>query len=736
MLVFGTQMHVVTFLFICIEVVILCYLFIYRLARPDDKTTYLNICLISLLLLYNLTGGLLPDTKLPGSYFIQISIAYFTGFITPCYFPYYVYKAFNLHKIRFHAYRGVFICLIIPYIAFVALFALTGEVEEAKNILVIPTAYALWVIYSLNRAINFKYNNQFNTAESRQEKFVLLISLTPWIGLPIIDYLSLGQAIEASITNIGFLSLFAYQVKRHITEIRLEHLRVVESEQRLMNWNSTLQSEVEKRTKELEKINEQQMHTFINLAHETKTPLTLVNNYMDDYIAKNGPSDELSVVKSSLDKLSADIVNLFDLEKFKKGFAVYNHDQVCDFSKILNDSIALFTPFAVKNKITIEANTDEEIYLKADPLSINRIINNLIENAIKFSPEGGKLSIDARKVGEKVLLSVKDEGPGIPLRMQSKVFEPYYQIANQKKNTQGMGLGLPIVKKVVEDLNGTIKIESNPEIEMGTEIIVELPNYPLTGNERVSHIKVQNPYMETSDLADLENLVLDKRRKTIMLVEDNKALLHYLINKLKEKYNVYPSLNGNEALKKLNSFTLFPDLIISDVMMDKLDGFSLASVLAKHESFQHIPFIFLTAKSTPSDRLKGLKLGAVDFIQKPFNMVELLQKIDSLMLISDRQRRALIDTIYIRRDETQTLNTDLKKIFELNCNKYQLTPREKDIAELVCQGQKNKTIGETLFISEKTVAKHIQNIFEKVGVSNKLELMNKLESVETVNTNK
>ena len=108
----GTQMHIITFLFISVETVILFYLFIYRLARPDDATTRLNITLITLLLIYNIAGGLLPDKNLPGSYFAQMVIAYAMGFITPCYFPYYVYEGFGLLKMRFHAFKGIFICLI------------------------------------------------------------------------------------------------------------------------------------------------------------------------------------------------------------------------------------------------------------------------------------------------------------------------------------------------------------------------------------------------------------------------------------------------------------------------------------------------------------------------------------------------------------------------------------------------------------------------------------------------
>src|SRR5688500_4001621 len=131
MLVPGTEMHIVTFIFVCIEIVILFYLLIYKLARPDDKTSLLNIILISLLIVYNVTGGLLPDPRLPGSRIVQLIIAYFTGFITPCYFPYYVYKAFGLEKMKFHAYKGVFLFLILPYLIFIIVYAVSNDLDIA-----------------------------------------------------------------------------------------------------------------------------------------------------------------------------------------------------------------------------------------------------------------------------------------------------------------------------------------------------------------------------------------------------------------------------------------------------------------------------------------------------------------------------------------------------------------------------------------------------------------------------
>ncbi|MDQ2721583.1 MAG: hypothetical protein M3Z26_17740 [Bacteroidota bacterium] len=209
MLLPGTQMHIITFIFVCIEIVIFFYLVIYRLARPDDKTAVLNIVLIFLLITYNVTGGLFPDPNLPGSIFIQEIIAYGTGFITPCFFPYYVYKAFRLEKMKFHVYTGVFLFLMLPYFFFVTIYAATNNLEIAKNILVLPVLYALWIIYSLANAIKYKYGNIFSSKESKEEVAVLFFSITPWIGLPIVSYFDLSQTVEASITNPGFLFLLA-----------------------------------------------------------------------------------------------------------------------------------------------------------------------------------------------------------------------------------------------------------------------------------------------------------------------------------------------------------------------------------------------------------------------------------------------------------------------------------------------------------------------------------------------
>jgi len=194
-----------------------------------------------------------------------------------------------------------------------------------------------------------------------------------------------------------------------------------------------------------------------------------------------------------------------------------------------------------------------------------------------------------------------------------------------------MGLGLPIVKKIIQVLHGEIKIESNPKKEPGTTITVVFPEdrnlEPVLISQKILNKNVlynHEKVMVNEDFHDLD-------RQTILIIEDNISMVNYLIKKLKDKYNLYAALNGNEALKKIKSSNLLPDLIISDVMMDKVDGYEFAKIISRYPSYNHIPVIFLSAKSATEDRLHGLSLGAIDFIQKPFNVDGLARKVREVL---------------------------------------------------------------------------------------------------------
>jgi DNA-binding NarL/FixJ family response regulator len=295
-----------------------------------------------------------------------------------------------------------------------------------------------------------------------------------------------------------------------------------------------------------------------------------------------------------------------------------------------------------------------------------------------------------------------------------------------------MGLGLPIVKKVVDGLAGEIVVESNPSLVSGTKVLIILTKHDLKAEDIPiqSSKEASSPNYQFADYA-IEDSDYFPERRSIMLVEDNKAMLHFLCTKFRGKYNVYYALNGADALKKLHELPVIPDLILSDIMMDKMDGFAFAQVISEQANYNHIPIIFLTAKSTPTDRLKGLKLGAIDFISKPFPFEELNQKIETILLNISKQQTAILNSSILNlktlknlNNENQTVTYDSK--FEQNIRLLNLTNREIEIAKLIVKGKTYREIATELFISEKTVTKHIQNMFEKANVSNKVGFINKL----------
>ncbi len=228
MLLPGTQMHILTFSFICFEIVLIIHLIAYKLARPINKTLTLDICLLTILIIYNICGGLLPDPNLPGNYVGQESIAYGTGFLAPAFFSYYVWKGFGLAQMRSHINRGIYF-LVFPYIAFTIILISTRKLEIAEYVLVIPMFYGIWVLVEVIQNVYTKYNRSFANKEIIEELIILIVCLAPWVGLPLLTYYNIPQHIEVALTNSGFLMLLALHVKQTIIQLRQEHQRPLQS---------------------------------------------------------------------------------------------------------------------------------------------------------------------------------------------------------------------------------------------------------------------------------------------------------------------------------------------------------------------------------------------------------------------------------------------------------------------------------------------------------------------------
>lgn len=229
MLVFGTEMHLVTFIFLLLEGFLFFYQFIHYLQRPQDKGRMWYLILLFLLIVYNIAGGLFPDPNINIPVVTQNIIAYGSGFLMASYFPYYFYKGFELKKLRFHAVYGVFLFLLAPYVVF---FVIDYSIHENLNYaikygIIIPFFYSFVLLWAILRAIRLKYKEDKNKS-SLWEVVAVYCAVIPWVSMSVIAYLHGGQLIEVLFTNGGFIVITFIFISKSVARAKLEYMQLLE----------------------------------------------------------------------------------------------------------------------------------------------------------------------------------------------------------------------------------------------------------------------------------------------------------------------------------------------------------------------------------------------------------------------------------------------------------------------------------------------------------------------------
>ncbi len=575
---------------------------------------------------------------------------------------------------------------------------------------------------------------------------IILIIVCIWICFSIILALKNKQS-EAGIVLTGFILLFVTVINdvihaefviptAYITQIGLVlfilcmssvlSLRFARAYKTADHLSRHLQEEVEEQTRIIEKKNEEKTNYFINLAHETKTPLTLIANYLNKYMGRRGVDTDLTIIKNNVDKLKNNMVNFLDFEKLEKGQEFYNHELITDMSAAMLNSVKLFKELAGLKQIDIISDIKENITVEADPAAVDRVINNLLDNAIKYTPKGGRLHVKLEEEKGSLELSIRDNGIGIPDDQLEHIFKPYHQISHSKRNIQGIGMGLNIVKKIVNHLGGEIEVQST--VGKGSRFAIRLKKHEIQKGDMVS---VSNPITEfigtTMEISGESRETNNGEKKyTLLVVEDNPDMLAYLYDALGDEYNVYRAKDGRQALEKLDT-TAGVHLIISDIMMDVMDGYEFYEELENDNRYDHIPVIFLTAKNTQQEKITALKKGVVDFVHKPFDIEELKAKINSIINLTisqfEKSKRELIKHI-LQTSKSRKKENDVSYDFDKKLKQYGISEKEKDIILLLVQGKQYKDVADELHITENTVKSHISRIYRKCGVQNKIELIN------------
>ncbi len=392
------------------------------------------------------------------------------------------------------------------------------------------------------------------------------------------------------------------------------------------------------------------MNFFAKMSHEIQTPLTLILGPISDMLeraSENGNDllrQRLLMIKNNASRLSRIALELMavrnkELNKLK--LYISKNNLISDLSNIAQS----FSEQAKFKNITLtEDYPNQNITIWYDQEKIEHIFYNLMSNALKFTPVNGNITLKVMQdtKNKMVEIIVSDSGPGIPEDEQKSIFDFLYQ-SDVGKKTKGMGIGLALAKELVELHRGRISVNSLPE--KGTSFSVKLSTDYTTFSEDEKIIIANSKSISNQlDLQDQQDIDLEntthplketvKPKHSLLIVEDNIDMQIFLKDILKNNYNLFIANNGKEGLEIAKTNNL--DVIISDVMMPVMDGLEMTKLLKNNKQTAHIPVILLTARNTKRDKVSGLKIGAIEYLRKPFNINELLIKIDNVIAIKER----------------------------------------------------------------------------------------------------
>lgn len=404
------------------------------------------------------------------------------------------------------------------------------------------------------------------------------------------------------------------------------------------------------RQRNSERINEEKIKFFINISHEIRSPLTLILGPLERIMKKEHDPENLknlTAIHRNANRILALINQLLDIRKIDKGKMEIqcSETELISFTK---DLVDIFQPQAEEKNLNLEFRTKQpdmkEINVWIDRNNFDKVLVNLISNAIKYTPEGGDITVEVGKgvnntLGDYAEIRVMDTGIGLDEKNLHHLFDRFYQGKFNKGNVPlGFGIGLDLCRMLVELHHGTISASNRGDVS-GSCFTVRIP---LRHNSKVENPTESDPRIVPSERTRIINMesqgvpvaaLTKKSRKntaiSILVVDDDPEIRAYLCDVLSGLGRVNEAVNGEDAMRKVMDSR--PDLIISDVVMPSMDGLQLLKTLKANVTTNHIPVILLSSKNDVADRMAGWDKGADGYIGKPFNTQELLSLIDNLI---------------------------------------------------------------------------------------------------------
>lgn len=405
---------------------------------------------------------------------------------------------------------------------------------------------------------------------------------------------------------------------------------------------------------------DQKIRFFINIAHDIRTPLTLIkaplNEIESEPLTENGQA-ALTLAQRNTEKLLNMVTQLLDFQKIERE-AMSLQVEETDMGSFIGGTIGNFEPLAREKGIHLHTQLSPEgkhsIFIDRRKVSI--ILDNLISNSIKYTCQHGNVWVKGALADNKLIIEVTDDGIGISTQAQKKLFNRFYRAENTANSKEtGSGIGLLLSKKMTLLHKGEIDFSSTEGV--GTTFRIQLP---VSQNDYHKTELIQKEFSPQKEMQH-EKHNDESNKIKILLIEDNEELREYLARYLKQDYQIVESDNGQTALEVIRKE--YPDFIISDVMMPLLSGIDLCKQLKSNIETCHIPLILLTSLTEREDIIKGLNAGADDYITKPFDLSVLKSKIASIINNRSLYRKKYIDKSAFN-DESQIVNELDKKFME------------------------------------------------------------------------
>lgn len=413
------------------------------------------------------------------------------------------------------------------------------------------------------------------------------------------------------------------------------------------------------------KIADEKFQFFINTAHDIRTPLTLIKAPLEDIHEKEKLTEEsqrnmdtaMRNVNALL-RLTTNLLNFEHIDLYSSNLYVAEHE----LNTFLEETLKSFHAYAEAKHIELSYEKNFKfLNVWFDKEKMDSILKNILSNALKYTPDGGKVRLRATESGSYWVIEVKDTGIGIPAREQKKLFNAHFRASNAiNSKITGSGIGMVLVAKMIKYHKGKITLESAEGT--GTTIRVSFPKGHEHFNEaQISHSPAEPAQMEQPGMPafkEQKEEVLPSNKERIMIVEDNDELRDYLFQTLSDRYSITLCKNGKDALNVIREVN--PALVISDIMMPEMRGDELCTLLKSDIETSHIPVMLLTALNDEKNILKGLQTGADEYIVKPFNIgilkVSIANMLNNRAILRRKFANLEIDT---EEEDCNNCTTDL-----------------------------------------------------------------------------